>query len=149
MVSIVLLDANFLYVPFQFNIDIFKEISRIVEGNIAIIIPSEVHTEIKKKINREKGKLEEKLGKAVLSLVDAKEKEKIIQIVEFSRKSRETVDDYIIRMAFEIKNYEKKFKGKKIDDVFVATNDKMVKLKANKKNIKVIHVRKKKILDFF
>ena len=64
----IILDTNFLLVPFQFNVDIFSEIERICDFQYSIFILDTTVDELKKVMAEQKGKHKEQ-AKAALSLI--------------------------------------------------------------------------------
>ena len=60
----VILDTNFLLLPFQFKLDIFSEIERVLEMPKEILVPSLVLEELKRLSAR--GNRAAKLGLAIL-----------------------------------------------------------------------------------
>lgn len=112
----ILLDANFLLIPFQFKVDIFSEIERIVDVNYELVTLKSCLNELKSL----------KEYKPMLKLA----KEKNIKIIENINKP---VDKEIIKYAVE-------------NQALVATQDKELKRKLKKEGINTITLRKKKFL---
>lgn len=115
-----LLDTNFLTVPFQFKVDIFQELERIFSENYSIFTLDRCIKEGKK---IENGKYKELIEK----LTD----EKPIEIIETSSKLK--TDDLILQ-------YSKK-------EFVVCTNDKELKNKILKEKNPVVVLRGKTRLE--
>ena len=120
----VLFDTNFLLIPGQFKVDIFKEIDRIIDEKYEIFVVDKTLEELEKLIkgNKEKDKKAAKLAKQLIK----KNKVKIINT------QGKNVDEIIIKI--------------KDKDTIVATQDKELrkKLKGD-----VIVLRQKKYLKCF
>ena len=126
MIRQVVLDTNFLLLPFELNIDILQEFERIIEINYEPIILREVLKELDKLKERNTGKI-------LRNIKSALEFCKKFKILEFKPIENEKIDDLIIRYAIN-------------NPSIVATNDKLLKMKLRDKNIPVIFTRKKKYL---
>lgn len=112
----ILLDANFLLIPFKFKVDIFSEINRIMDFKYGL-------TTFKSCLNEIKNFKE---YKSVLKLI----KQKKVKIINNAKKP---VDREIIKYA--VKN-----------NAIVATQDKELKKLLKKKGIVIITLRKKRHL---
>ncbi|MBD3397869.1 hypothetical protein GF412_01825 [Candidatus Micrarchaeota archaeon] len=111
----VLLDTNFLLVPYQFKVDIFTQVEELLEQAHAFIVPSGVIRELE---NLAKGKGKE--GAAArfgIKLIRHHNPEKV--------ESSGNVDDWILSYAKET-------------GAIVATNDRKLRVKLKKNNVKVI-----------
>jgi rRNA-processing protein FCF1 len=122
-----ILDANFLFIPSKFRIDIFEELSRIVEQRFEPILLSSTLQELQ--TMAEKGSPNTR-RQALLALRLA---EKCRQI-KIEKKFGETNDDVILRIAVEWNSP-------------VATNDRELRGKLRAKNIPVIFMRGKSRLE--
>ena len=117
----IILDTNFLLIPYQFKVDIFEEIERTADFNYSLNVLDKTIDELNKIIDEQKGKHKE-AAKLALSLIKNKNIKKI--------KTKEgLVDDLQLEQ-----------------DAIVATQDKELinRLKQAKK--KVIQLRQKKYL---
>ena len=116
-------DTNFLLIPYQFKVDIFEEIKRIVLFKYKLCVLDKTIEELKKIIKEQKGKhkLAAKLG---LELV----KSKHINIIH--TKSLKNTDDTLAELSK--KGY------------IIATQDKGLKVKIKKGNL--ITLRQKKYI---
>jgi len=120
----IILDSNFLTIPYQFNIDIFEEIDRIMEEEYELMTLDGVIEELKK-IKKSKGK-DAVAASIGLELI----KKKNVRIIKTDEKS---VDNAIIKIADK--------------DTIVATNDRELRQKLKNKNVKSIYLRNKKYLE--
>ncbi len=126
----VILDTNFLMIPCTENIDIFQEIQRLVKERYGIFTFSGVIRELGKIRDSEGSKGRDKIAARVaLQMVEKKD----INVLE----SHEKVDEAIIDFA--------KRDG---ENTIVCTNDKELKRKLRRSNVRVICMRDKNHLDF-
>jgi len=119
--KIIILDTNFLLIPYQFKVDIFEEIKKIIDSNYSLCILDKTIDELNKIMDEQKGK-QKAAAKLALSLIKNKKLKKI--------KTKDGyVDDLLIKQ-----------------DAIIATQDKELinRLKEVKK--KVIQLRQKKYL---
>ena len=117
----VILDTNFLTIPYQFNIDVFEEIDRVVEGKYELTTLDCVVEELKK-LKKTRGK-DAAAAKVALILI----KEKNVKVIKTGEKN---VDIKIYRMADK--------------NTIVATNDGDLRRRLKNKNVKVLYLRSKK-----
>lgn len=115
-----LLDTNFLLIPAQFKVDIYSELA-----NNQLFILDKTIDELKK-IQKQQSLKHKKAAKLTLDLIKAK-KVKIIK----TKKGK--VDDLIVEIA-------------KKNKYAVATQDKALKQRLKRQNIKVITLRQKKTI---
>jgi hypothetical protein len=111
-------------IPYQFNVDIFEEINRIMEEEYELIILDKIIEELEK-ITKSKGK-DAAAAKIALGLIEVKN----VKIINTNEKK---VDNAIVALADK--------------DSIVATNDKVLKEKLKNKNIRIIYLRNKKYLE--
>ena len=120
----IIIDTNFLLIPYQFKVDIFSEIRRICDFNYEICIIDETIDELRK-IMMMPGR--DKLGAVLaLQLLPHHKVKKILT------KKDKSVDDLIVDTA-----------GK---DTLVATQDAELKRRLKKNKIRLIVMRQKKYL---
>ncbi len=117
----IILDTNFLTIPYQFNIDIFEEIDRVVESDYKLTTLDCVIEELRK-LEKSRGK-KATAAKVALTLI----KEKNVKVIRTGEKN---VDIKIYRMADK--------------NTIVATNDRGLRRKLKNKNVKVLYLRSKK-----
>jgi rRNA-processing protein FCF1 len=120
-----ILDSNFLYIPFIFSIDIFTELDKL--GNFTPIILSSNFEELKK---LSKSKSLKKKKQALFALNLAKK----CRYFQVNKRKNESYDDVIVRVAKE-RNWP------------VATNDRILRLKLRSLNIPTIYLRQKSYLE--
>jgi rRNA-processing protein FCF1 len=120
------LDTNFLLIPFQFKVDIFTELDYIMEEPYQLVTSTQVMGELKK-ISNKRGKTGA-AGKFALKLVGAKKNIKMIE-------SEKSVDDWVLEYSKEKK-------------AIAATNDIKLKKRLKKFGIKVIGLRTKTKLGY-
>lgn len=140
--NIVILDANFLLIPSQFQVDVYQEIRMRLTGKLQIIIVPEVLNELIHKsdgITSTKFKRNVKMALELLQHQQQQFPDYFLEIPEnFSRNI--PVDDYLITVA------EKKIQTTE-NEVFIATNDKDLRTKASIRGIRTIYLRQKKYLE--
>ncbi len=119
----VILDTNFLLIPSQFKVDIFSEIDRICDFGYSLNILDKTFDELKKIVEKQKGK-HRQAALLALKLIKAK------KVKAIKTKKDEGVDDSLAALA-------------KANDVIVATQDKLLKKRIKKP---VITLRQKKYL---
>jgi hypothetical protein len=123
----VLLDTNSLLIPVQFGVDIFSHIKKVVDCPFDVCIIDATLGELKKILETGKGADREAARVALLLI-----KQKDLKILRgFSGKS---VDDAIVEAANQ--------------DTFVLTQDRELKKRLKKKNIKILTMKQKKHLGF-
>ena len=128
----ILLDTNFLVIPFTLKVDIFSEINRIADNPKIYVLDLSV-LELEKIAETSKGK-DSRAAKAALSYLD-KMPITIKKTVKHLNKAQSlnkigSVDDKIVEFAHK-NNY------------WVATQDKLLKEKLKNKDIKIITLRQK------
>ena len=122
--KMIVLDTNFLMVPYQFKIDIFSEFDRICNFGYKLFIFDQSINELRKIIKVQSGK-NKKAAQFALKLVKLKN----INVIESEQK------DVDLLMLNNLR-----------DDTIVATQDKSLKKELIKKGISVITLRQKKYL---
>jgi rRNA-processing protein FCF1 len=87
----VILDSNFLMIPFQFNIDIFQEIEYLLQKKVDFVVPSAVKSELTGISSRGgEGAPEASLALQIASRC---------RVVEVTLEPQETVDDAIVKAS--------------------------------------------------
>ncbi len=119
----ILLDTNFLTIPFQFNLDIFEEIDKIIEEEYELVTTDGVIKELEK-LASSKGK-DAVASRVALTLISNKN----IKIIKTKGKN---TDKTLIQTADK--------------DTIVATNDRTLRKKLKNKNVKTIYLRAKRHL---
>ena len=123
----ILLDTNFLLIPYQFNVDIFSQIDRIADFKYELFVLDRSLEELRKIINEQKGS-DKDAAKIALKLIAIKGI-KVVKANDF-----QSVDDAIVDASS---------KG----DFIVATQDKELKKKLTQKGVPIIILRQKKKLE--
>ncbi len=121
-----IIDTNFLLIPFQFSFDIFSEFERIKTEPIQIFVLDKSIDELNKIVREQKGK-DKSAAKMALQLVETRAD---ILMTE----GEDYVDDLIVSLADK--------------DTIVATQDKELKKRVQKKGAKLIIMKQKKYLSF-
>lgn len=114
----VVLDTNFLLVPYQFGLDVFVEIEHVLEVSHELIVPSGVIGELEK-LGKGKGKE----GAAARFALKLLEKNKCTVVP-----SEGNVDDWIFNYAVK-------------EGALVATNDRPLRNRLKNERVKVISLR--------
>jgi uncharacterized protein len=122
----VILDSNFLMIPFQFKIDVFQEIEYLLQKKVDFVVPAVVKRELTG-ISSRGG---EGAPEASLALQLASR----CRVVDVALEPRETVDDAILKAS------------KKLGAV-VATTDIELKRRLRDINVPVVYLREKSKLE--
>ena len=122
----VILDSNFLMIPFQFNIDIFQEIEYLLQKKVDFVVPSLVKSELTG-ISSRGG---EGAPEASLALQLASR----CRVVEVTLEPQETVDDAIVKASQKL-------------GAVVATTDIDLKKRLRDINVPVVYLREKSKLE--
>jgi len=138
--NLVVIDSNFILLPFQFKIDYFDEIRLKIEGNLRFIIYQQILNELESKRKRDPRATNFKrfLESGLLYLEKNKQKYNI-GILEYIKKENETTDDFILRMLKNLKLENQ--------NIYLATNDSELRKKAKIIKINTIFLRQKKYLS--
>jgi len=122
--TVAVLDTNFLLLPYQFKIDILRELDEIITG-YEPVISTTIYDELKK-LSKKKGK-HGMAAKFAIKIVDANKVKKI--------KTKTGADDWVVEYC-----------GK--TGAVACTNDIKLKKKLKSKKIKVIGLKSKSRLGF-
>lgn len=117
----ILLDANFLILPFQFNVDVFGEFDRLLNEPYKVYTLNRTYNEA---LNVEDGKYRELVQRLV------KESTPAIRILDVDATG--TVDDILIQLAGEH---------------IIATNDRDVRRRLREKELPHIYLRQRNHLE--
>ena len=118
----IILDSNFLLVPFQFRIDIFEELNNLL-GKAEPIVLSTTIEELKKMEKKSSTKSRMQFS-AALKLAEK------CEILEVKKKPSENYDDVILRIASDLR-------------IPVATNDSELRKRLRKARLATIYLRQK------
>jgi rRNA-processing protein FCF1 len=122
----VILDSNFLMIPFQFNIDIFQEIEYLLQKKVDFVVPSAVKSELTSISSRGgEGAAEASLALQIASRC---------RVVEVTLEPQETVDDAIVKASQKL-------------GAVVATTDIELKKRLRDINVPVVYLREKSKLE--
>ena len=139
--NVVVIDSNFILLPFQFKVDYLNEIYLKLEGKTYFIIFKQILNELEAKKNREsqaiKFQMEFKSG--LLYLESNKDKFNILFDGNV-KQNYETTDEFLIKQCNSLKKRSK--------HVFLATNDSNLRKEAKRFGISTIFLRQKKYLSF-
>lgn len=116
----VILDSNFLMIPFQFNLDVFQEIEFLLQKKVDFIVPSAVKSELTA-LSARGG---EGAAEASLALQLASR----CRVVEVTLETNETVDDAIVKASQKL-------------SAVVATNDIELKNRLKLLKVPVVYLR--------
>lgn len=120
----IIFDTNFLFVTFQFNVDIISELRRVISSKYNLYIYEGTIDELMS-VERKKDK-----NKQYLPLIV-----KMLHIYDF--KIIKTKEKYIDAQI--ISNLDR--------DILIATNDKELKLEIQEKGFRVMYLRQKSYLE--
>ena len=139
--NIVILDANFLLVPSQFHLDVYKEIRSVLPGNLKFVIIPEVLQELRLKSESSSSSKFKRTVEMAQQLLDKYHTEKSLQFkyIDENKPKGMYVDDYLVNIATSIAEDEN-------NHVYIATNDKELRIKASTNGIRTIYLRQKKYI---
>ena len=123
----VILDANALFVPLQFKIDIFKCLEQLLERNLELVLISPVKREIETLTKKGSPKMRKNASYA-LKLAEK------CKYIEVDVPASALTDDIIVKIANEWK-------------ALVFTNDRQLKKRLRDISVPVIYVRQKSRLE--
>ena len=118
----IILDSNFLLVPFQFRIDIFEELNSLL-GKAEPMVLSTTIEELKRMAEKSSAKKHMQFS-AALKLAEK------CEILKVKRRTSESYDDVILRVASELR-------------IPVATNDAELRKRLRKMGLATIYLRQK------
>ena len=138
--NIIIIDSNFILLPFQFKIDYLYEIRNKIEGNLKFVIFQQIFDELESKRRRERKttKFKRLLDSGMLYL-EKKKTEYDIEIYKAKKESHETTDTFLLKKANEFQNETQR--------VFLATNDSDLRRRARKIGLNIIFLRQKRFLS--
>jgi len=137
----VIIDSNFILLPYQFKVDYLTEIRLNLEGKIKFLIFKQVLNELDAKKMRFSNatKFHQEYKSGLLYLDKNKTQFNIIHVDDV-KKEVETTDDFLLMHSIRFK--------KKCNHVFLATNDSLLRRKALKAGVNVIFLRQRKYICF-
>ena len=123
----VILDSNFLFVPSRFKVDIFEELTNLLNQRYDPVLLSPTHKEILKIAERGSPKMRQQASLA-LKLAEK------CRIVSVEQGCKETHDDVVVRIAAEWR-------------CPVATNDAALRKRLRSISVPVIYLRQRSRLE--
>ncbi len=139
--NLIILDSNFILLPFQFKVDYLNEIRLNLEGEVEFIIFKQILNELEAKQVREPNVTKfQREFKSGLSYLEKNRNKYDITFLDETKKAIETTDDFLLRKAIELKI--------KNQLIFLATNDSILRKKGREFGLNTIFLRQKKYLSF-
>ena len=126
----IILDTNFVFLPFTLKIDIFSEIDRIMHEPYNLFVMEDTIDELDRIMQEQKGK-DRETAKMALQLLEKKGVGKQKSLYMTGNSKKPIVDDIILALAD--KNH------------IVATQDRELRKKLTEKGIRTIYARKKSL----
>jgi len=138
--NLIVIDSNFILLPFQFKVDYLNEIRVNLEGKLKFIIFRQILKELDAKRKREPNatKFQRQLKSGLLYLENNKIDFNIEYVEEFKDKF-ETTDDFLLRRLINLKEESK--------NIFLATNDSELRKRARELGLSTIYLRQKKYIS--
>ena len=124
----VIFDSNFLFVPSQFQLHIFEELTNLLNQRFDPILLSQTHKELQR-LAKESPPKTRKQASLALKLAEK------CRVIHVERGLKETHDDVIVRVAAKWK-------------CPVATNDQELRKKLRKLEVPIIFLRQRHRLEF-
>jgi len=139
--NLIVIDANFILLPFQFKIDYLYEIDANFEGKTIFIIFKQILDELEAKRVREPEARKFHMNfKAGLLYLEKNNEKYNIDYKQNIKLKVETTDNFLLKSCMELKSRSKR--------VFLATNDAELRRKAKKMEVSTIFLRQKRYLSF-
>jgi len=123
----IIIDSNALFIPLQFNIDIFEDLKRLLNRNFELILLSPIQQELQRIANQGPPRMRKNASYA-LKLAER------CELFEISKEAGSSTDDLIAQVAHK-HNYP------------VFTNDRLLRNRLRDINVPVIYVRQKSHLE--
>ncbi len=138
--NLIVIDSNFILLPYQFRVDYLNEIYLNLEGKTRFFIFKQVLDELEAKKRRTHitGKFRRQF-KSGMSYLEKNEKVYPLYFIDEIKKANETTDDFLLRRCIDFKTDYKR--------VYIATNDAELRKKASRAKINLIFLRQKKYLS--
>ncbi len=139
--NLIVIDANFILLPFQFKIDYLYDIDSRLEGRTVFILFKQILDELEAKRLREPNATKFIMNlKSGLSYLENNYKKYNIVYNHLIKSKGEPTDDFLVRNCQELK-------GKEIR-VYLASNDADLRRKVRKIDVSTIFLRQKKFLSY-
>lgn len=137
--NVVVIDSNFILIPYQFKIDYLNDIYLNLEGKTRFFVFKQCLNEIEAKIRREpKTRKLNRQFRGGMKYLDKNEKIYPIYFIDEVKKDNETTDNFLLEWCNQFKKEYKK--------VYLATNDSELRRRARNSNLHVIFLRQQKFL---
>ena len=139
--NLIVIDANFVLLPYQFKIDYLYDIDSSLEGRTVFILFKQILDELEAKKVREPNATKFIMNlKSGLSYLESNNEKYSVIYNHLTKSQSETTDDFLVRNCQELKGKEKK--------VYLASNDRDLRRKVRKIGVSTIFLRQKKFLSF-
>ncbi|HUW90882.1 MAG TPA: hypothetical protein VMV43_10275 [Candidatus Nanopelagicaceae bacterium] len=139
--NLIVIDANFILLPFQFKIDYLYDIDSRLEGRTVFILFKQILDELEAKRLREPNATKFIMNlKSGLSYLENNYEKYNIVYNHLIKSIGESTDDFLVKNCQELK-------GKEIG-VYLASNDADLRRKVRKIGVSTIFLRQKKYLSF-
>ena len=139
-INIIIIDSNFILLPFQFKIDYLNDIYLKLEGKTRFYVFKQILDELNAKIIREtKARKFNRQLKGGMNYLEKNEKVYPIYFIDEIKNDNETTDEFLLKWCIRLK--------KEYRHVFLATNDSELRKKAKNSNVNVIFLRQKKYIS--
>ena len=139
--NLVVIDANFILLPFQFKINYLYDIESNLEGRTVFILFKQILDELEAKRLREPNATKFIMNlKSGLSYLESNNEKYNFVYNRLTKSDEETTDNFLVRNCKELKEKEKR--------VYLASNDADLRRKVRKIGVSTIFLRQKKFLSF-
>ena len=138
--NLIVIDSNFILLPFQFKVDYLNEIRIKLEGKLKFIIFRQILNELdaKKKRETKATKFQRQL-KSGLSYLESNKENFSIEFIDKFKDKNETTDDFLLRKLITLKEESR--------NIFLATNDSELRKRARELGLYTIFLRQKKYIS--
>jgi len=138
--NLIVIDSNFILLPFQFKVDYLNEIRIKLEGKLKFIIFRQILNELdaKKKRETKATKFQRQL-KSGLSYLESNKENFSIEFIDKFKDKNETTDDFLLRKLITLKEESR--------NIFLATNDSELRKRARELGLSTIYLRQKKYIS--
>ena len=138
--NLIVIDSNFILLPFQFKVDYLNEIRIKLEGKLKFIIFRQILNELdaKKKRETKATKFQRQL-KSGLSYLESNKENFSIEFIDKFKDKNETTDDFLLRKLITLKEESR--------NIFLATNDSELRKRARELGLNTIFLRQKKYIS--
>jgi len=139
--NLIVIDANFILLPFQFKIDYLYDIDSQLEGRTVFVLFKQILDELEAKRVREPNATKFIMNlKSGLSYLENNNENYNIVYKHITKSTEESTDDFLVRNCQELKGKENR--------VYLASNDVDLRRKVRKIGFSTIFLRQKKFLSF-